>query len=79
MSRYNHFVNRKYHRVCFGALGVGDKFRMNKWKGKRRRTDIIMIKTGDRSYQELKSKKEYTVITSAFDVSSFSNLISNHL
>ena len=71
MSIYNHFADKKYPSICFGALNEGDKFRMNKWSGKRRRMDIQMIKTGDLTYMELKSKKKYSLFSSAFDVSEF--------
>ena len=72
MSRYNHFSKEKYQKVRFGSLSIGDKFRMDKRKGNIRRKDIVMVKTGDKSYKEFISKKEYTVFHSAFDVSEYS-------
>jgi len=58
--------------ICFGAVAIGDKFRMDKFKGKRRRRDIICVKDGDLTYHEFKSGKTFTLHHSAFDVSSFS-------
>jgi hypothetical protein len=74
MSRYNHFSKETYAPICFGSLNNGDKFRMDKFKGNRRRKDIIMIKLSDLSYKELKSGKEYKLYHSAFDVQSFDQL-----
>lgn len=70
MSRYNHF-KQKYHTLCFGEVAIGEKFRMDKFNGKRRRNDIVMVKTSDLSYRELISKKAYKVYSSAFDVSQY--------
>lgn len=68
MSRYNHFSKKDYESICFGSLKHFDKFRMDKWDGKRRRKDIIMVKLSDLSYKEFKSGKVYHLSSSAFDV-----------
>jgi hypothetical protein len=68
MSRYNHFSKKEYSPICFGQLEVGEKFRNDFFTGKRRRKDIVCIKTGDLSYKELKSGRDYKVFSSAFDV-----------
>lgn len=68
MARYNHFSNLRFEQICFSEVAIGEKFRMDKFKGKRRRRDIICVKTGDRTYHEFKSKKEYELHHSAFDV-----------
>jgi len=44
---------------------------MDKFRNGRRRLDIIMIKTGRFSYKEQKSKKEFALYGSNFDVSSY--------
>lgn len=67
MSRYNHFADVKYEPVRFSALQVGDKFRMAKWKGKTRRY-LIMIKTGELSYVELKANIENALFNSDINV-----------
>lgn len=73
MTRYNHFAPEKYPRIGFGSVGIGEKFRANKWDGKKARRNIVMVKTGELSYMELKSKKEYTAINIEFDVYSYNN------
>ncbi len=67
MSRYNHFAPLKYAPINFNTLKDGDKFRMDKWKGKRRRS-VIMKKTGDLTYMELKSKIEHKLYYSDITV-----------
>jgi hypothetical protein len=61
MAYYNHFGKMKYEQLLFSQVGVSEKFRMDKFKNKRRRKDVICVKTGDLSYYELKSKKEYSL------------------
>lgn len=61
MSRYNHFAKPKYTGgILFSSLQVGEKFRMDKFSKKRRRQGIIMIKTSELTYQEFKSKREWS-------------------
>ena len=67
MSRYNHFAPLKYVPINFSTLKDGDKFRMAKFKGKIRRY-LIMVKTGDLTYMELKSKIEHTLHNSDITV-----------
>jgi hypothetical protein len=74
MSYYNHFAFEKYLAVGFADLKVGDKFRKDLFNGKKRRRDIIMIKTGDLSYIEQRSKKEHILFTPNIYVSSFDRL-----
>lgn len=71
MSRYNHFSKCKYKEINFYEVAIGDKFRMDKFIGKRRRADIVMIKTGDLTCIEFKSKKEYRYATNSFTVSHY--------
>lgn len=78
MSRYNHFSPIKYKPVPFDEINIGQKFRKDLFKGNIRRKNIIMIKTGLLSYQEIKNKKQYTIIHSDnFIVSSFDVLSNN--
>jgi len=62
MAYWNHFSESKYEAILFNSLKIGEKFRNNFWKGKRRRRDIICIKTGELSSIEEKSKKEHTMM-----------------
>ncbi len=71
MTHYNHFANQIYKQIRFSEVGIGEKFRMDKFRNGRRRLDIIMIKTGRFSYKEQKSKKEFALYGSNFDVSSY--------
>ena len=50
----------------FKSLAIGDKFRVVKWRGKRRSV-VIAIKTGEKTYIEERSKKE----TSLFYVDNY--------
>jgi hypothetical protein len=59
MAYWNHFSERKYQQIYFKSLNVGDKFRVDRFKQKRRRKDIIMIKKSDTEYYEFKSGKYY--------------------
>lgn len=73
MSRWNHFAKRKYRKIQFDSVQIGKKFRKDCFDGKgKRRPDIIMVKTGSLTYQEWRSKKNYTVGHSDFDVSHIS-------
>lgn len=74
MSRYNHFTPRKFQTIDFKDVKVGEKFRMDKHKGKIARRDIVMVKTGDLSYRELISKREYTLFSGILKVSHYKNL-----
>ena len=67
MSRYNHFAPLAYVPINFSTLEVGQKFRMVKFKGKIRRY-LIMEKTGDLTYIELKSKIEHKLFNSDINV-----------
>jgi hypothetical protein len=58
MSRYNHFAPVKYEPVNFNEVSVGQKFRMRKYNGQIARY-LIMKKTGEFTYEELKSKAEH--------------------
>lgn len=71
MSRYNHFSKEKYEAVSFDSLANGQKFRMDKRAGNRRRNDIVMVKLSHSTYKELKSGKEYHATFSGFDVRSY--------
>lgn len=71
MTRYNHFSERKYNQICFSNIQVGEKFRMNKWKGNRARRDLIMIKDSELAYHEFKSQKEYRALKPKFEVSNY--------
>ena len=73
MAYWNHFSDRKYGRIKFQTLSVGDKFRQDFWQGKRRRLDIICIKTGPDCFVEQKSKREHTIrIPENYECSSYS-------
>lgn len=50
----------------FKDLAINDKFRVGKWRGKRRSV-VIAIKTGEKTYIEERSKKE----TSLFSVDNY--------
>lgn len=58
MARYNHFAHIKYEPINFSTVEIGQKFRMGKHRGNRHRY-LVMIKTGELSYQELKSKVDH--------------------
>lgn len=78
MTRWNHFSDRIYKRILFKDLSVGDKFRVDLWKGKRRRADIICIKAGDLKYTELRSKKLHTLhFDNGHEVSSYDQKYKN--
>jgi len=78
MAYWNHFAKNKYKQIMFSSLNVGDKFRKDSFKNKRRRTDIICIKTGELSYMEERSKKEHTLFSvDKLTVSSFSELLTH--
>lgn len=57
MAHWNHFGNLKYELVLFKGLKIGDRLRKDFFKGKRRRSNIICIKTGELEYTEQKSGK----------------------
>jgi hypothetical protein len=71
LARYNHFSPQVYQSVWFYEIKIGEKFRSDKFKDGKRRKDIIMVKTGNLSYKELRSDKEYNLISSEFIVSSY--------
>jgi hypothetical protein len=73
MAYWNHFSPKKYTSIKFMDLNIGDKFRNDFFKNKRRRADIICVKTGELTYIEQKSKKEhkYLFVNSDTDVYSF--------
>lgn len=71
MSRYNHFGTSKYKSISFNDVKIGDRFRMDKFNGKRRRADIIMIKISETSYKEVKSGKEYNLNSTSVMVSDY--------
>lgn len=77
MAYWIHFANRKYKQIRFIDIPVGGKFRKDFFKGKRRRKDIICIKTGELCYQEQRSKKEhiYHSVDETTMVSSYDKLI----
>lgn len=74
MSRWNHFAKRKYVEIKFRDLPIGSLFRTDSFVGKRRRKDIICIKTGPLSYMEKKSKKEFNLFGDGITVCSFDKL-----
>lgn len=74
MARWNHFGKPKYRQILFSDVKVHEKFRNDLFKNKRRRSNIIMVKTGNLSYKELKSGKEHTAVSDTFIVSHFSEL-----
>lgn len=63
MAYWNHFAKQKYPTIKFKSLSVGDKFRNDFFKNKRRRSSIICIKTGPLSYVEQKSKTEHNLFS----------------
>lgn len=71
MAYWNHFKDRVYKQILFTSLEIGQEFRKNFWKGKRRRIDILCIKTGELTYIEKKSKTEHKLMTAeGYEVSS---------
>ena len=66
MAYWNHFSEDTRTKIMFKDLTVGDKFRVGKWRGKRRSV-VIAIKTGEKTYIEERSKKE----TSLFSVDNY--------
>lgn len=62
MARYNHFSEVKYKQISYLAIQIGGKFRMDKGNKRRIRRDVVMVKLGVYSYQELKSKQMYCLI-----------------
>ena len=62
MAYWNHFVEDTRTKVMFKDLNVGDKFRVGKWRGNRRSV-VIAIKTGEKSYIEERSKKEHSLFS----------------
>lgn len=67
MSRYNHFAPVKYEPVNFSSITVGEKFRMRKYKGRNARY-LIMKKTGELTFMEVKSKVEHVLHNSDITV-----------
>ena len=61
MARYNHFSEHKYKQIMFSSIGIGNKFRQDFFKNRRRRADIICVKTSDLSYIEERSKTGHTL------------------
>lgn len=76
MSWYNHFSDEKYKPIHFTEVKIGEKFRKDLFHNKRRRKDLIMIKTSDLSYKEFKSGREHKLFHSDFTVRSFDKLVS---
>lgn len=71
MARWNHFSERIYKQVLFSSLNVGEEFREDFFKNKRRRKDIVCIKTGNLSFIEKKSKVEHKLhFDDGYEVSS---------
>lgn len=79
MSRWNHFHTKKYATVLFADVPVGSKFRRDAFNGKRRRKDIICIKTGELEFMEQKSKSKHKVYHDKFNVCSFDALAKNEI
>lgn len=79
MSRYNHFSKQMYKAINFFDLKVGDKFRRDFFKNKRRRMDIICIKTEPFAYMEQRNKQEYRLSEGliGYEVRSFDVLVDN--
>lgn len=73
MAYWNHFSERKYKEILFTDLKIGYKFRSDFFKDKRRRKDIICVKTGEMEYIEERSKKVHTfkLYPENYKVSSF--------
>ena len=57
MAYWNHFAEDTRTKIMFKDLAINDKFRVGKWRGKRRSL-VIAIKTGEKTYIEERSKKE---------------------
>lgn len=66
MAYWNHFAEDTRTKIMFKDLAIKDKFRVVKWRGKRRSV-VIAIKTGEKTYIEERSKKE----TSLFSVDNY--------
>lgn len=58
MAYYNHFTGRKYKQIRFNDVPIRGRFRSDFFNGKRRRKDIICVRTGELTYKEEKSGKE---------------------
>lgn len=57
-------------------MNIGDKFRQDFHRGKRRRQDIICVKSGVDTFFEQKSKAEHVIIpNSDYECSSYDLLI----
>jgi len=75
MSYYNHFSQNKYKQILFSSLNIGDKFRQDFFKNRRRRTNIICIKTGELEFIEERNKQKHILFsTNLYLVSSFNEL-----
>lgn len=79
MAYWNHFSTHKYKQILFASIQIGEEFREDFFKGKRRRADIICVKTGELSYIEKRSKKEHKLffIPENYMVSSAKERIEN--
>lgn len=78
MAYWNHFGQRAYKQIMFSSLKIGEEFRKDFFKGKRRRKDIICVKTGELSFIEKKSKVEHTLhFDNGYEVSSAVEKIKN--
>lgn len=77
MARYNHFSLKKYVQISFSDLNVGDKFRndFHDKNTKRRRRDVVCVKTGYLTYEELRSREPRSFFKEDANVSSYSELI----
>lgn len=73
MAYWNHFADAKYKQIKFSEVAIGEKFRKNFFKNKRRRKDIICIKLRELEFEEQKSKKIYKIlfVSDSFIVSHF--------
>lgn len=78
MAYWNHFGERAYKQILFSSLNVGEEFRKDFFKGKRRRKDILCIKTGELTFIEKKSKAEHILhFDNGYEVSSVVEKIKN--
>ncbi len=59
MARYNHFKQDNQPQVNFIDLEIGKRFRTHLWRGKRRES-ILCVKTGEKTYKEIRNKKEHS-------------------
>ena len=78
MAYWNHFRQLAYKQILFGSLDIGEVFRKDFFKGKRRRKDILCIKTSELTFIEKKSKVEHKLhFDNGYEVSSAVEKIKN--